>query len=151
MAAASRYDGAMLLRTPPLALIALLVGSMACGSSGTNPLGETSNGRLPPGDQGGSGGSGQAGAGGSGQAGTGSSGQAQGGAGGVISPAAPRGASVALSHQHTCARLADGSLRCWGENVYGQLGLGDTNRRGADPGTMGDALPFVDLGGPLAL
>ena len=43
-------------------------------------------------------------------------------------------------------------LKCWGSNYYntryggGQLGLGDTEHRGDEPGEMGDNLPFVDLG-----
>ena len=41
-----------------------------------------------------------------------------------------------------CARFSDGSLKCWGENVYGQLGLGDNDNRIE----MGSMLPFVDLG-----
>jgi alpha-tubulin suppressor-like RCC1 family protein len=47
---------------------------------------------------------------------------------------------------HTCAVLDDDSLRCWGMNTYGQLGLGDPDARGDEPGEMGDALDPVTLG-----
>ncbi len=50
-----------------------------------------------------------------------------------------------------CAVLTDGRLKCWGQNEYGQLGLGDTDNRGDDDGEMGDDLPFVDLGGLIML
>ncbi len=46
---------------------------------------------------------------------------------------------------HTCALLDDGTVRCWGRNDLGQLGLGDTADRGDEPGEMGDALPVVTL------
>ena len=49
--------------------------------------------------------------------------------------------------QHTCALLEDQSVRCWGWNITGKLGIGDTEHRGDDPGEMGSDLPPVDLGG----
>ena len=47
---------------------------------------------------------------------------------------------------HTCALLNDGSIKCWGGNSFGELGLGDTNDRGTAPNQMGDNLPAVNLG-----
>jgi alpha-tubulin suppressor-like RCC1 family protein len=37
---------------------------------------------------------------------------------------------VAVGQQHSCAILDDGTLKCWGDNEYGQLGLGDFANRG---------------------
>ena len=40
---------------------------------------------------------------------------------------------------HVCARLADATIRCWGYNVYGQIGDGTTSNRTSpyDPGLTG--------------
>jgi alpha-tubulin suppressor-like RCC1 family protein len=51
-------------------------------------------------------------------------------------------ASVAYA---TCARFDDGTVRCWGSNVYGQLGTGDALNRGDSTGEVA-ALTAIDLG-----
>ena len=38
-----------------------------------------------------------------------------------------------------------GSVRCWGHNHIGQLGLGDSANRGGGANEVGDSLPNVDL------
>ena len=53
---------------------------------------------------------------------------------------------LAAGATHICARLDDGRLKCWGWNLLGQLGVGDSINRGSLAGQMGDALPAVDLG-----
>ncbi len=57
-----------------------------------------------------------------------------------------RALAIALGYSHSCALLDDESVRCWGENSMGQLGLGDTRNRGTLPSDMGDALPGLRLG-----
>lgn len=52
---------------------------------------------------------------------------------------------VATGGAHTCVLLEGGAIKCWGENGSGQLGLGDTERRGDDASEL-EALPAVDLG-----
>ena len=37
--------------------------------------------------------------------------------------------SLTAGNYHTCARLSDGSVRCWGRNTSGQLGIGSTSSR----------------------
>jgi len=54
--------------------------------------------------------------------------------------------ALALGNDHTCAILSDDTVKCWGENGSGQLGVGDDKARGTAPGDMGDALPTVELG-----
>ena len=54
--------------------------------------------------------------------------------------------ALALGDRHSCAVLDDASVKCWGHNDNGQLGLGDTTARGDQGGEMGDSLPSVDLG-----
>jgi len=53
---------------------------------------------------------------------------------------------VNAGFNHTCARLDDGTVKCWGAKGLGQLGLGDTQSRGDGPNEMGANLATVDLG-----
>ena len=58
--------------------------------------------------------------------------------------------AVESGFSHVCAIIDNGSLKCWGSNGDasngGWLGLGDILQRGKVPTTMGDNLPFVNLG-----
>ena len=56
---------------------------------------------------------------------------------------------ISAGGYHTCALLDDGTVRCWGQNVDGQLGYGHTNTIGDNetPGSVGP----VDLGGHTAI
>jgi alpha-tubulin suppressor-like RCC1 family protein len=38
-------------------------------------------------------------------------------------------ATVRGGNSFTCGAGTDGSARCWGLNIFGALGLGDTTRR----------------------
>jgi len=58
--------------------------------------------------------------------------------------------TVAAGETHSCATVA-GTLKCWGHNASGQLGTGDRDDRGDNPGEMGDSLPAVNLGRDRAL
>ena len=49
--------------------------------------------------------------------------------------------AIAAGENHTCAILDNGSVVCWGENGYGQLGRGDdTTNWGTSPLQMGGGL-----------
>ena len=54
--------------------------------------------------------------------------------------------AIAGGYAHTCAILDNESVKCWGSNSSGQLGLGDTDSRGDSSSDMGDNLTTVDLG-----
>ena len=53
---------------------------------------------------------------------------------------------LALCAKATCVKSSTGQVKCFGENINGQLGYGDQTQRGDTAGSMGDALPFVDIG-----
>jgi alpha-tubulin suppressor-like RCC1 family protein len=48
---------------------------------------------------------------------------------------------------HSCAIFDDASVACWGDNMAGQLGVGDLDARGDQDGEMGGALASLDIGG----
>ncbi len=54
--------------------------------------------------------------------------------------------AIYTGNDHNCVVLDNEKIRCWGKNDHGQLGIGDLDDRGDQPGEMGDALPVVDLG-----
>ena len=58
--------------------------------------------------------------------------------------------AIAAGGNVTCAILDDGSLRCWGQNNYGQLGLGHTRDIGDDE-LPTRAIATVSVGGPALL
>jgi len=54
--------------------------------------------------------------------------------------------AISASSVHSCAILQNGQVKCWGSNLFGQLGTGDATNRGDLAGEMGAALPAVGLG-----
>jgi len=56
--------------------------------------------------------------------------------------------ALSAGGDHNCVILVDGSVKCWGSNKFGQLGLGDALPRGAGPGEMGAALGAVSVFAP---
>jgi alpha-tubulin suppressor-like RCC1 family protein len=58
----------------------------------------------------------------------------------------PQVSQIAAGFDHTCVILHNGTVRCWGNNSLGQLGLGNTNYIGGTSDTLPDSVPPVDLG-----
>jgi uncharacterized RmlC-like cupin family protein len=50
---------------------------------------------------------------------------------------------VATGKFHACAAISDGSVRCWGQGMYGALGTESIQSIGDSPGEMGSALKAV--------
>lgn len=65
---------------------------------------------------------------------------------GCLEDCTPAPVSLGLGFGHSCALFSNGSVKCWGQNSSGQLGLGDGKNRGDLAGQMGANLPPVDLG-----
>jgi len=45
---------------------------------------------------------------------------------------------------HNCVTFQSGKVKCWGENIFGQLGILDDNGRGSEKNSI-KSLPFVQL------
>ena len=52
--------------------------------------------------------------------------------------------SIAIGNTHSCAKLDNGAVKCWGRNNMGQLGIDNTTDMGDDPEEMA-SLPSVNL------
>src|SRR5262249_55211069 len=55
------------------------------------------------------------------------------------------GQSIVTGMYFSCALIEGGAVKCWGQNGFGQLGLGDTNSRGDNLGETGNALRYLSL------
>ena len=51
---------------------------------------------------------------------------------------------VSTGVSHTCALLDNASVKCWGQNGRGQLGIDNTTRMGDDTGEMA-VLPSINF------
>jgi len=54
--------------------------------------------------------------------------------------------AISAGGTHTCALLENASVKCWGNNGYGKLGIDNSTTMGDDSGEMGDNLPSINLG-----
>lgn len=58
-------------------------------------------------------------------------------------------AELTAGRDHTCAKLSDGSVTCWGLGSFGQTGMDSNQRLGDEPGERADLLPSVALPSPV--
>ncbi len=56
---------------------------------------------------------------------------------------------ITAGEAHTCAILDNASVRCWGNGMFGQHGLGNTNSYGDDE--LPSSAPVVNVGGASAV
>ena len=52
----------------------------------------------------------------------------------------------AVSSASTCAILDNDRVKCFGDNTYGQLAIGNTNKIGDEISEIGDLMPYAELG-----
>jgi len=53
---------------------------------------------------------------------------------------------ISSGDDHSCALLDNLLIKCWGYGSWGQLGYEDGSSRGSQPNSMGNNLPYIDLG-----
>ncbi len=65
----------------------------------------------------------------------------------AVGPVSLGGTAVEISAglEHTCARMSNGDVRCWGKGLGGRLGTGNDNDIGDDE--LPSSIPAIDLGG----
>jgi alpha-tubulin suppressor-like RCC1 family protein len=61
------------------------------------------------------------------------------------SSSATTATATAAGREHTCALLDNASVKCWGNNTYGRLGIDNTTTMGDGSGEMA-VLPSINLG-----
>src|SRR5690242_3115871 len=54
----------------------------------------------------------------------------------------PEPVALAVGTGFACALSTVGTVKCWGTNDHGQLGIGANDARGDEPGELGEALPL---------
>ncbi len=69
---------------------------------------------------------------------------------GAVNLGGQRATAISAGDSHTCAILADGSVRCWGFGFSGQLGYGNADNTGDTPANTPDQVGPVNLGGQKA-
>lgn len=67
-------------------------------------------------------------------------------AGPVVLGNTPEVRAVSVGSRHSCALISDGTVRCWGDNDFGQLGYGHTEAIGDDADEVPHSAGAVDLG-----
>ncbi len=67
----------------------------------------------------------------------------------VITPTAVIGlngvAMLAVGHRHNCALMNDNTLKCWGTNMFGELGTGEKNWCKSEPITVPNLTNVADV------
>jgi alpha-tubulin suppressor-like RCC1 family protein len=53
--------------------------------------------------------------------------------------------AIAAGSSHTCALLDNGTVKCWGDNSWGELGTGDGNDYGGGSSTSGTGAPVLPM------
>ncbi len=78
-------------------------------------------------------------------------GETPGGFGPVDLGAGRTATAISAGSIHTCAVLDNGTVRCWGEGESGQLGYGNPEDIGNDPGETPGGVGPVDAGGLISV